>query len=39
MVLGEKGGGISHRQQSFRGGGSKKLTANELLMGEGRWNN
>ena len=40
MVLGGKGGGISHRQQSFRGGGGYiKFTANELLMGEGRWNN
>lgn len=38
MVLGEKGGGsvIANR---VLGGGSKKLTANELLMGEGRWNN
>lgn len=39
MVLGGKGGGISHRQQSSRGGGYIKFTANELLMGEGRWNN
>ena len=38
MVFRGKVGGISHRRQSF-GGAYKKLTANELPMGEGRWDN
>ena len=38
MVLGGKGGGsvIANR---VLGGGYIKFTANELLMGEGRWTN
>ena len=39
MVLGGKGGGSVIANRVLGGGGYIKFTANELLMGEGRWTN
>ena len=40
MVLGGKGGGSVIANRVLGGGGGYiKFTANELLMGEGRWTN